>query len=360
MMRAQSSTARYAQLRRSTLATAVLFLVAMLVAPHARAWPLTIPVGSSTADELMLNFDTSALEVPAQGRLSFFLMTSNLNADDSLDVELFGGPDGKDSMGIIYSGPLVSYEGTCAIGDALCGILLDGSFSIGLRATGGNVQLVGAFVYATGTDNVPTSPVVASVGTALPPAPSVPPAPAALPATTTTPPATKPPTAPPVTAATVDLIEYHHAAWDEYFVTGIPEEIAALDNGTLAGWVRTGRGFKAYPLGSSEGVSVCRFFSVAIGPRSSHFYTPFPTECSGVKANPDWLFEGDVFRIDVPDSNGTCPPNTVPVYRLYNNGQGGAPNHRYTVDLGVRAQMIGETWIPEGYGPIGVIMCAPQ
>ena len=50
----------------------------------------------------------------------------------------------------------------------------------------------------------------------------------------------------------------------------------------------------------------------------------------------------------------------MPVYRMYNNGQGGAPNHRYTTDLAVRAQMLVQGWIAEGYGKIGVIMCSPM
>jgi hypothetical protein len=29
-------------------------------------------------------------------------------------------------------------------------------------------------------------------------------------------------------------------------------------------------------------------------------------------------------------------------------------------NLATRAQMVTEGWIPEGYGPVGVIMCAPQ
>ena len=78
-----------------------------------------------------------------------------------------------------------------------------------------------------------------------------------------------------------------------------------------------------------------------------------------MKTNTDWQFEGEVFAIPVPDASGACAAGAAPVYRLYNNGQGGAPNHRYTTDLGVRAQMIASGWIPEGYGPLGVIMCAP-
>ena len=48
----------------------------------------------------------------------------------------------------------------------------------------------------------------------------------------------------------------------------------------------------------------------------------------------------------------------MPVYRLYNNGQGAAPNHRYTTDLSVRSQMMSQGWVPEGYGSVGVIISA--
>jgi len=72
------------------------------------------------------------------------------------------------------------------------------------------------------------------------------------------------------------------------------------------------------------------------------------------------MFEAEVFFIAIPALDGTCPAGTDPVYRVYNNGQGAAPNHRYTTDLAVRNTMLAFGWIPEGYGPIGVIMCAPQ
>ena len=79
-----------------------------------------------------------------------------------------------------------------------------------------------------------------------------------------------------------------------------------------------------------------------------------------MKTNPDWQFEGEVFNIPIPALDGTCPSGTLPVYRLYNNGQGAAPNHRYTTDPSVRAQMMLTGWMPEGYGNLGVMMCAPQ
>jgi hypothetical protein len=184
----------------------------------------------------------------------------------------------------------------------------------------------------------------AATGASVGPPPEVPPA----------------PPAPPPSSDTIDLIEYHHAAWDHYFITGIPDEIAKLDNGTFSGWSRTGQKFKAYPVTSQQGAVVCRFFSTAFAPRSSHFYTLLPNECAVVRENADWHYEGDVFRIDVAAFNGACPTTAMPVYRLYNDGQGGAPNHRYTIDASLRAQMIAQGWIPEGFGPDGVMMCAPQ
>ena len=48
-----------------------------------------------------------------------------------------------------------------------------------------------------------------------------------------------------------------------------------------------------------------------------------------------------------------------PVYRLYNNGRGAAPNHRFTTDLAVRSQMLAQGYVAEGYG-IGVSMCSPN
>jgi hypothetical protein len=163
----------------------------------------------------------------------------------------------------------------------------------------------------------------------------------------------------PIDVTTIDVVEYYHAEFDHYFITGAPEEIAELDAGSFAGWTRTGYGFRALAPGSSVGSDVCRFFGTSFGERSSHFYTPLASECETVKANPDWQFEGLVFRALVPGSDGTCAAGAVPIYRLYNDGAGGAPNHRYTPDLGLRDLMLGQRWISEGYGPLGVGMCAP-
>ena len=45
---------------------------------------------------------------------------------------------------------------------------------------------------------------------------------------------------------TAAAIEYYHAAFDHYFVTTVADEITKLDNGTFAGWQRTGLQFDVY------------------------------------------------------------------------------------------------------------------
>jgi len=45
---------------------------------------------------------------------------------------------------------------------------------------------------------------------------------------------------------------------------------------------------------------------------------------------------------------------------MYNQGQGGAPNHRFTTELAVRATMLAAGWVKEGDGPVGVSFCSPQ
>jgi hypothetical protein len=155
-------------------------------------------------------------------------------------------------------------------------------------------------------------------------------------------------------------IEYYNAGFDHYFMTSIADEIAKLDNGTFPGWARTGQTFTVYADSPAGSAPVCRFFSTSFSPRSSHFYTPDINECGVVRQNPDWQFEGNVFAVLAPGPAGDCAPGSQPIYRVYNNGQGGAPNHRYTTSEAIRTQMLGKGWIPEGYGALGVVMCSPQ
>lgn len=155
-------------------------------------------------------------------------------------------------------------------------------------------------------------------------------------------------------------IEFFHAGFGHYFVTASAEEIAAIDGGTFQGWVRTGESFKVSALDAAGAAKVCRFFSAAFSPKSSHFYTPAAAECASVKSNANWQYEGQVFSLTPATAAGVCPAATQPLFRLYNTGQGGAPNHRYTIRSDLRSRMLAQGWVSEGYGTLGVIGCVPN
>jgi uncharacterized delta-60 repeat protein len=156
-------------------------------------------------------------------------------------------------------------------------------------------------------------------------------------------------------------IEYYHVGFNHYFMTSIPAEVALLDAGAYNGFSRTGQLLPIYALNAPGTVPMCRFFSgAAFAPQSSHFLTPYAAECAIVKQNPGWIFEGNVMPVQLPDAAGACPQATPPLYRLYNNGQGGAPNHRYTTDLTIQNGMLTRGWIGEGAGSIGITACLAQ
>ncbi len=160
---------------------------------------------------------------------------------------------------------------------------------------------------------------------------------------------------------TVVAVEYYYADWNFYFETAFPDEIAALDGGAFGGvFRRTGQTFMVWPQTNPSASPTCRFFSTAFAPKSSHFYTPFAFECAIVKTEPAWQFEAIAFYIQLAGLDGLCSGGTVPLYRLYNDGMGGAPNHRYTTSLTILNQMVAAGWIFEGNGDTKVFACVPQ
>ncbi len=156
----------------------------------------------------------------------------------------------------------------------------------------------------------------------------------------------------------VDVIEFYNAGLDHYFVSSLAADIQALDSGRFAGWARTGFTFKAYD-GPMAGMSpVCRFY-IPPAQGDSHFYSASPAECADVRTKfPTFDYESPaVMYVGLPDpTTGACAAGLAPVYRLWN--QRVDSNHRYTTDFNVRASMIAKGYLPEGYGPDGVAMCA--
>lgn len=154
-------------------------------------------------------------------------------------------------------------------------------------------------------------------------------------------------------------IEYFNAELGHYFVTASPHEVAFLDSGGFGGaWARTGHSFPVETMQDQTRVPVCRFFSDSFAPKSSHFYTGSAAECASLATNSDWQYEGIAFHWRLPEAQGTCTAGTTPIFRMYNDGAGGAPNHRYVEDPRIRLAMLDQKWIPEGIGA-GVVGCVP-
>ena len=160
-------------------------------------------------------------------------------------------------------------------------------------------------------------------------------------------------------------VEFYNAALDHYVISDLAPDIVALDSGRIPAWARTGKSFKVWPISQGFLSEVCRFY---IPPEhgNSHFFSASPAECAKVAglALTDPNYSGYVletsaaFALALPDANGVCAQYWLPVYRLWN--QRVDSNHRYTIDPAIKAAMIAKGYVPEGYGPDAVAMCAPQ
>ncbi|MBK7472329.1 MAG: IPT/TIG domain-containing protein [Betaproteobacteria bacterium] len=170
-----------------------------------------------------------------------------------------------------------------------------------------------------------------------------------------------PPPPPPTSKQT---FEFYNTALNHYFVTADPAEATAIENGSAgAGWVRTGYSYDVY--GSAQAAQfnqqaplkaatnpVCRFYGTpGVGP-NSHFYTADAGECTIVKTDPGWLYEGIAYHIQQPQF-GNCPAGTQPIYRAYNNRHtSNDANHRFITNKATFLAMGDQGWTMEG-----IVMC---
>ena len=155
------------------------------------------------------------------------------------------------------------------------------------------------------------------------------------------------------------MIEYYHAGLDHYFITFAggghrgagfrPVQRLGADRQDVQGYVvAAGRNEPGVPLLHSAGVG------------DSHFFSASPAECGDVLGEfPAFVYESPAVMYEfLPDvASGACPPNTTPIYRVWN--QRADSNHRYTTDRALRDAMVAQGYVAEGYGPDAVVMCAP-
>lgn len=156
---------------------------------------------------------------------------------------------------------------------------------------------------------------------------------------------------PPLPPSQLRMWEFDNPSTLDYFMTADEREIVALETGKIPGWRST---FRSFPLEPTTGIPMCRFFSASFPGKAPHFYTINPEECATLKNNPHWIFEGVVGYAELPASNGECASG-VPLYRAYNNGKFGAPNHRYRAGNPLADMVMYEGWVDEG-----IVACIPS
>ncbi|MCX8099440.1 MAG: M12 family metallopeptidase [Casimicrobiaceae bacterium] len=161
--------------------------------------------------------------------------------------------------------------------------------------------------------------------------------------------------------AVVPLTEYYHAGFDYYFMTARDSDKRLLDGHPE--WRRTGQEIRlAARWFDSTQRPLERFYFDRVarrGTRGSHFFTLISSEQRALaELNPGNVhvpakpvlegIEGYAFPVR---SDGTCPPQTIPVYRAFK----GPPryvddgNHRFSTSLAQHRDMVERLgWTDEG------------
>ncbi len=154
----------------------------------------------------------------------------------------------------------------------------------------------------------------------------------------------------------VPTVEFYNIDLRHYFLTAVQAEATGIDHGSAGpGWVRTGFSFDVFTSPLTAEVKaltadpVCRFYAPGA---NTHFFTVDAAECTLVKTDPGWHYEGIAFYVQPPQF-GNCPTGTQPIYRAYNDRAAfNDSNHRFTTNLATFQQMGDQGWIMEG-----IVMC---
>ena len=159
------------------------------------------------------------------------------------------------------------------------------------------------------------------------------------------------------TGRSIEITEFYNTTLNHYFRTANVGEATGIDAGAAGpGWVRTNLPFRAWATRSDaplNAVPVCRFYGTPGRGPNSHFYTSSATECSLVKRDPGWTYEGIAFFAVPILTDATCPTNLTPIWRTYNNDFAhNNSNHRMGKEIVTYQSMIAQKWLGEG-----TVMC---
>ncbi len=146
-----------------------------------------------------------------------------------------------------------------------------------------------------------------------------------------------------------EVVEYVLPKVGKFFMTGLANEIAALDTLT-ADFQRTGVRFAAFRPASNVGTPLCRVYANDGARISTHFYSLSDAECAWIRAQPWANDEGIAMRaatvIGDPKLGTACSlGDTDKIVRLFNMN---TINHRYLPQSVVARSVFTAEWSIEG------------
>ncbi len=158
----------------------------------------------------------------------------------------------------------------------------------------------------------------------------------------------------------LEVVEFYAPTAKKYFMTGRPDEIAALD-AVPASWQRTGHRFATHRVDAPIGAPMCRFWANDGASLNTHFYSTAANDCALLRAQPWARDEGIAMRAQ--DFNDTslitprpplpiCPTDTVKVIRLFNKT---TVNHRYLTE-----GLLSRTTLTPEWQADGAVYCAAK
>jgi hypothetical protein len=131
---------------------------------------------------------------------------------------------------------------------------------------------------------------------------------------------------------------YFNAGFGHYFVTAdLPRSQGSMLGPTTSRSSAPGSNGRS-DLGTAY--DVCFFTTPGTFGTSPRLLYGSSHGCGGLKLSELDLREDR--REGVVADRRSVPAGTRLLYRLYNQGQTGAPNHRYTISLAIRSQMIAQ------------------
>jgi|KBSMisStaDraftv2_1062788.scaffolds.fasta_scaffold182295_2 hypothetical protein len=150
----------------------------------------------------------------------------------------------------------------------------------------------------------------------------------------------------------VDAVEFRRSDRDRYIFVTDSAEREALDDGRIAGWVRTGEGMRVLIEGARTAGDafhpVYRFWGGSVVYEPSHFFTASQEECAVLRDRPEWNWTYERSGFWAYEWGPTGCPLGIPLYRTYNNSLDGAPAHRYSTKRSVIDEMVARGWFDEG------------